>query len=64
LFVLERDPFLTTTALFEDEPERRIIRSRALMDGFEVTCGFEVDEARRLVTLGWIDRVFIEEPQS
>lgn len=34
------------------------------MDGFEVTAGFSVDEGSMTVTLEWIGRVFVDEPDG
>lgn len=62
LISLARDPYQFSEPLWPDEPQRRIIRNRDFMEGFEITCGFEVDDSAQTVELQWIERIFIEEP--
>jgi hypothetical protein len=63
LISLCRNPYKFTEALWDDEPDRRIIRNRDFMDGFEITVGFEINQGTQTVELQWIDRIFIEEPE-
>ena len=63
-FILQRDPVLFSTPLWEDDPSRRIMRSRDFMDGFEVVVGLELDRVLEVVELQWIDRVFVAEPDD